>query len=154
MKKNSVKNIFFVNVTIKKSCEYKDFMQACLSSSETKKKNSYSEPSKCKSSRPEVFCKNCVVINRLKKDSKKLTLAQVFLVDFSKFLRTPFFMEHLWWLLLKVWSRVFSYHLKGMKEMFLVVSSVVFKRKVVVSKWSRDLIYNLLLPSINGTHST
>ena len=38
MKKNSVKNIILVNVTIKKSCEYKDFMQACLSSSETKQK--------------------------------------------------------------------------------------------------------------------
>ena len=38
--------------------------------------------------------------------------------------------------------------------MFSVVSSVVFKRKVVAIKLSRDLIYNLLLPSINGAHST
>ena len=30
----------------------------------------------------------------------KKTLAQVFCCDFAKFLRTPFFMKHLWWLLL------------------------------------------------------
>ena len=31
---------------------------------------------------------------------KRETLAQVFPVNFAKFLRTPFFTEHLWWLLL------------------------------------------------------
>ena len=31
---------------------------------------------------------------------KKETLAQVFSYEFATFLRTPFFMEHLWWLLL------------------------------------------------------
>ena len=31
---------------------------------------------------------------------KKETLTQVFSVNFGKFLRTPFFKEHLWWLLL------------------------------------------------------
>ena len=32
---------------------------------------------------------------------KKETLAQVFSVNFVKFLRTPFFIGHLWWLLLR-----------------------------------------------------
>ena len=31
---------------------------------------------------------------------KKQTLAQAFPVNFAKCLRTPFFIEHLWWLLL------------------------------------------------------
>ena len=31
----------------------------------------------------------------------KETVAQVFSYEFAKFLRTPFFIEHLWWLLLK-----------------------------------------------------
>ena len=33
---------------------------------------------------------------------KKETLAQVFSFEFSKFRGTPFFTEHLWWLLLNV----------------------------------------------------
>ena len=49
-----------------------------------------------RSSRPEVFCKKCVYLRLVPK-----TLAQVFFsVNFSKFLRTPFFIEHLWSLFL------------------------------------------------------
>ena len=36
-------------------------------------------------------------------------MAQVFSVNFLKFLRTPISIEHLWWLLLKV----MSYHYTG-----------------------------------------
>ena len=38
---------------------------------------------------------------------KKETLVQVFPVNFVKFLRTPFYIEHLWWLLLKIVLHVF-----------------------------------------------
>ena len=36
--------------------------------------------------------------------SKKRLWHRCFLVGFVKFLRTPFFMEHLWWLLLRLFS--------------------------------------------------
>ena len=39
---------------------------------------------------------------------KKVFLAQVFPVDFVKFLRTPFHIEHLWWLLLAIISFLLS----------------------------------------------
>ena len=55
-----------------------------------------------------MFCKKSVLkvftkFTRLKAFSKKETLAQVFPVNFAKFLRTPFLTEHLRWLLLKTW---------------------------------------------------
>ena len=73
-----------------------------------------------RSSRPEVFCKRGVLKNFAKFTGKQLcqslffnkvaggacnfikkeTLAQVFPVNSAKFLRIPFFSEHLWWLLL------------------------------------------------------
>ena len=63
-----------------------------------------------RSSHPEVFCKKCVLNNFAKYTGKHLCqspatllkkrLAQAFPVNFAKFLRTPFFIEHLWWLLL------------------------------------------------------
>ena len=74
-----------------------------------------------RSSRPEVFCKKGVLSNFTKFTGKHLcqrlffnkvaglrpaTLLKrslwhrCFPVNFVKFLRTPFFMEHLWWLLL------------------------------------------------------
>ena len=69
-----------------------------------------------RSSRPEVFCEKGVLRNFSKFTGKHLcqslffnkvaggacnfikkeTLAQVFPVNFEKFLRTPFFTEHLW----------------------------------------------------------
>ena len=74
-----------------------------------------------KSSRPEVFCKKGALRNFAKFTGKHLyqslflnkvvglacnlikkeSLAQVFPVNFTKFLSTPFFTEHLMWLLLK-----------------------------------------------------
>ena len=59
--------------------------------------------SKIRSSRPDVFCEKGVLRNFAKcacNFIKKETLVQVFPVNFAKFLRTPFFTEHLWWLLL------------------------------------------------------
>ena len=66
----------------------------------------------CRSSRSKVFCKKCVLRNFAKFTGnhlsqslffiKKEALAQVKLVNFAKFLRTPFFTEHLRWLLLSV----------------------------------------------------
>ena len=66
---------------------------------------------------PEVFCKKGVLRNFAKFTGrhlcqtlffnkgcnfiKKETLAQVFYVNFVKLLRTPFSIEHLWWLLLQ-----------------------------------------------------
>ena len=65
-----------------------------------------------RSSRPEVFCKKAFV--EILQNSQENTCASVpaalskkrfwhrcFPVNFAKFLRTPFFIEHLWWLLLE-----------------------------------------------------
>ena len=81
------------------------------------------DPSKGRSSRPEVFCKKGVFRKFAKFKGKHLcqrlffnkvagmrpaTLLKknlwyrCFPLNFAKFLRTPFFTEHLWWLLLKV----------------------------------------------------
>ena len=75
-----------------------------------------------RSSRPEVFCKKGVLRNIAKFTGKHLCQSlffnkvaglrpatllkkrlwhRCFPVNFAKFLRTPFFIEHLWWLLLK-----------------------------------------------------
>ena len=51
----------------------------------------------------------------------KLTLAQVFPVNFAKFLRTPFFIEYLWWLLLKVLTSYIDY------VMFMLISNESIK---------------------------
>ena len=47
-----------------------------------------------RSSRPEVFCKKGSPIN--------FTEFSFFPVNFVKFLRTLFYIEHLWWLLLSI----------------------------------------------------
>ena len=51
-----------------------------------------------RSSRLEVFCKNGVQLIKPQACNffKKETLTQVFPVNFGKFLRTSFFIEHLW----------------------------------------------------------
>ena len=75
----------------------------------------------CRSSRPEVFCNKDVLRNFAKFTGKHLCTSlffdkvavlrpaillkkrlwhSCFPVNFAKFLRTPFFIEHLWWLLL------------------------------------------------------
>ena len=56
-----------------------------------------------RSSGLKVFCKKAVLKNFA--NSQGSTCARVLkktLVNFAKFLRTPFFIEHLWWLLLSV----------------------------------------------------
>ena len=65
-------------------------------------------------SRPDAFCKKRVLRNfakftgkhlcqgLLKNFIKKENLAQMFHANFAKFLRTPFFIEQLWWLLLQL----------------------------------------------------
>ena len=62
-----------------------------------------------RSSRPDEFCKRGVLRNFAKLTRKHLRRLQLyykslwrryFPVNFMKFLRTPIFIEHLWWLLL------------------------------------------------------
>ena len=55
----------------------------------------------CTSSHPKVFYKKGVLRNLAACNFiKKETLAQMFSCEFCELLRTPFFIEHLWWLLL------------------------------------------------------
>ena len=53
-----------------------------------------------RSSRPEVFCKKVFL------EKVFLGIHSCFPVNFVKFLRTPFFIEHLWWLLLLLVAEV------------------------------------------------
>ena len=48
-----------------------------------------------RSSRPDVFCEKPPATSL-----QKTLWHRCFPVNFAKFLRTPFFTEHLWWLLL------------------------------------------------------
>ena len=66
---------------------------------------------KVRSSRPEVFCRKGVLRKFAKFTGKHLCQSlflkkrlwhRCFLLNFAKFLRTPFLKEHLWWLLLLV----------------------------------------------------
>ena len=84
-----------------------------------------------RSSRPEVFCKKSFLRNFAKFTGKQLSQSfffnkfaglrsatllkkkfwhRCFPVNFAKFIRTPFFKKHLWWLLLQAfiskWSRL------------------------------------------------
>ena len=55
----------------------------------------------CRNSHPKVFYKKGVLRNLAACNFiKKETLAQMFYCEFCELLRTPFFIEHLWWLLL------------------------------------------------------
>ena len=66
------------------------------------------DPSDYRSSRPEVFCKKSILRNFAKFTGKHLCQSLFFNkkrlwhwcfpAKFVKFLRTPFFTEHLWWL--------------------------------------------------------
>ena len=60
-----------------------------------------------RSSRSKVFCKMC--------------FSQVFPVNFAKFLRTPFIMEHLWWLLLYLVSFPFLLDVIGIYKFSLSI---------------------------------
>ena len=54
---------------------------------------------------PEVFCKRSFHSNFAKFTGKHLCQSlwnRFFPVNFKKFLRTPFFTEHLWWLVLEI----------------------------------------------------
>ena len=92
--------------------------------------------SKQRGSRPDMFCKKGVLRNFVKFTGKhlcqnlffntavglRLAWHRCFPVNFAKFLRTPFIIEHLWWLLLNKSKERFSkilFRLKIQKEIFL-----------------------------------
>ena len=65
-----------------------------------------------RSSRQEVFCKKGALRNFTKFTGKHLCLIlffhRCFPLNSVKLLRTPFFIEHLWWLLLRIFEILFS----------------------------------------------
>ena len=90
-----------------------------------------SYPKTFRSSCPEVFCKESVLRNFTKFTGKQLCQSlffnavagvrppnllkkrlwrSCFSVNFVKFLRRPFYIEHLWWLLLDFTSNIFELH--------------------------------------------
>ena len=86
----------------------------------------------CRNSPPELFCKKCVLRNfgksterqlcqsrflnkvtGLRPVKKKRLWNRCFPVNFVKFLKTPFFIEHFWWLVLMYFNgRHVSHHIK------------------------------------------
>ena len=104
-----------------------------------------------RSSRPKVFCKKGVLKN-FSKFTGKYLCEKLFLnkvadlmptallekrlsnrclpVNFTKFLRTPFLIEHLWWLVLYVpiWARSVSYQKRAFLVKFKQVSEAVVHR--------------------------
>ena len=62
---------------------------------------------------------------------KKENLAQVFSCEFSKFLRTPFLTEHLWWLLLKLTSWEAVCYIK----LTALVTTHAVKQCITLSFW-------------------
>ena len=102
-----------------------------------------------RSSRPDVFCEKGILRNFVKFTGKHLrqglffnkvaglrpaTLlkkrlwCRCFPVNFTKFLRTPFFREHIWWLLLNyVIIKIFS---RGrIKDFFLIITYIGWRNE-------------------------
>ena len=120
---------------------------------------------KLRSSRPEVYCKWGVLKNLAKFIGKHLcqgllfnkvtglrpaTLLKkrlwhrCFLVNFAKFLRKPFYIEHLWWLLLEVanvnsMNRIFKIH-QHSSSLLSNKILLMFELKVVISQFLLYLI--------------
>ena len=94
----------------------------------------------CRSSRAEVFCKKGVLkisqnllentcarvffLVKLQALLKKRLWHRCFLVNFLKFLRTPFFTEHLWWLVLYMIKPSRHYEFGILKSPFLIEAAV------------------------------
>ena len=64
---------------------------------------------------------------------KKRLWHRCFPVNFTKFLRTPFLTEHLWWLLLFLYQRLGILHLNNS----IVVSSIFLRKRLKKQNWMR-----------------
>ena len=83
-----------------------------------------------RSSCPELVCKKGVLGKRPATLLKKRLWLRYFPVNFGKFLRTPFFTEHLWWLLLNQ-----SLELSSASEFDNIIQEeeATFKKNLTVS---------------------
>ena len=111
---------------------------------------------KCRSSRPEVFCKKGVLRNFAKFTGKHMRQShffnkiaglraatllkkrlwhRCFPVNFSKFLRTPFSIEHLRWLLLKSISNLL---IKTTKDDFYTLLRFYFFKREAYAKQNKN----------------
>ena len=98
----------------------------------------FKKPSLFRSSRPEVFCEKGVLRNiatftgrhlcQSLLFDKKETLGQVFPVNFVKFLRTPFLIEHLWWLFLFIDGTIPLYNFEFRKKYVRLLRKDFFSR--------------------------
>ena len=99
----------------------------------------FKKPSLFRSSRPEVLCEKGVLRNIAKFTGrhlcqsllfdKKETLGQVFPVNFVKFLRTPFLIEHLWWLFLFIDGTIPLHNFEFRKKICSIVKKRLFLSK-------------------------
>ena len=112
-------------------------------------KNSFSAniSTKFRSSRLEVFCKKVFI--ETPQNSQENTCARVsflkkrlghrcFPVNIAKFVRTPFFKEHLWWLLLqigKIWTVCQILLFRLQRERAISIFFLVKYAKVISWSW-------------------
>ena len=69
------------------------------------------------------WCSVATVFLQISQNSQKNTCAWCFLVKFAKYLRTPYFIEHLRWLLLNLYLR---YNLYLFVNLYLYIDNFVF----------------------------
>ena len=76
-----------------------------------------------------------------------------FLVNFVKFLRTPFFTEHLWWLLLDLSGNILTWNISLILTPYNSHKKLSFKTHKLTKNLFRLNIFAIYFPLCNISHS-